>query len=738
MIPVFRTGLAAQLWLTVAAIIFVTVCHCAPAFADGDPFPLRLTKETAKFNLKGHLALYEDKTGEESFETVQEKEFHVVREAVPSLGFTHSAYWVKLILENDTSGILTVVLELPNAYLDFVDIFVTSDWAMHVERYRSGARIPWAERVLGGRHSVLYLYFAAGERKTIFARVQSQTPLRVPLVLSTVDAYRRRAIAEYLFLGLFFGALVFLIIYSLLTWSILRQRAYLYYILTVAGVGAFQLASAGLVPRVTIFSQPDALLHLFTAGIGLTFFFNIIFVSSFMDARAKYPILYRILDLFLMGAVVNVILYLVNYYIGNTFAMIFGPLLGCAVGTVVGLMWYWGESHARYLFMAHVQLPILACLHVALMVGFLPYNLVLAQSLKVAYLWQGMFFALALANRYSMMQRRFRQMLEEQVAERSAELVQANENLHSEIVERMRIEAAIERAKREWEQTFDTVPDLIALVDRHHTVLRINRAMGDRLNLHPRDAVGRSCYELCHGTDAPVPVCPLRQSLIDGQEHSAEVVETKLGGTFFVSVTPFQAENQQAQMFVHVARDITDHKIFEEQLRKLAITDSLTNVWNHRQFMHLAGRELDRVRRYGGRLAIVMIDLDHFKTINDTYGHDAGDQALKTVAETAKSALRKVDIFARYGGDEFVVGLPETGLEEALHVAERLRRNVAETPMTADGRTFHISLSIGVTVTGPDAADLTTLVKQADTALYKAKNNGRNRVEPFLQQNSTG
>ncbi len=91
MIPVFRTGLAARLWLTVAAIIFVTVCHCAPAFADGDPFPLRLTKETAKFNLKGHLALYEDKTGEESFETVQEKEFHVVREAVPSLGFTHSA-----------------------------------------------------------------------------------------------------------------------------------------------------------------------------------------------------------------------------------------------------------------------------------------------------------------------------------------------------------------------------------------------------------------------------------------------------------------------------------------------------------------------------------------------------------------------------------------------------------------------------------------------------------------------
>ena len=151
----------------------------------------------------------------------------------------------------------------------------------------------------------------------------------------------------------------FLIIYSLFAWSILRQNAYFYYILLIVGVVAFKAANNGFFPRVTIFSHPETILHLLTAGIGLTFIFNIIFVSSFMDSRTKYPILYRILRFFLIVAVINLILYFYDYYLGNAFAMIYGPILGWILVIVVGLMWYWGESHARYLFLGHILLPIL-------------------------------------------------------------------------------------------------------------------------------------------------------------------------------------------------------------------------------------------------------------------------------------------------------------------------------------------------------------------------------------------
>ncbi len=190
-------------------------------------------------------------------------------------------------------------------------------------------------------------------------------------------------------------------------------------------------------------------------------------------------------------------------------------------------------------------------------------------------------------------------------------------------------------------------------------------------------------------------------------------------------------------MFVHVARDITERKNFEEQLRKLALTDSLTNIWNRRHFMQLAGHELERAKRYGGALAIMMIDLDHFKAVNDTYGHEVGDQALKKVAEVVGAELRKVDIFARIGGDEFVIALPQTGLEQAVHVGERLRENFSGTPIASGGPSLHITVSIGITVTGQGSPELTTLLKQADTALYDAKNKGRNRVEVFLGQSPT-
>jgi diguanylate cyclase (GGDEF)-like protein len=258
--------------------------------------------------------------------------------------------------------------------------------------------------------------------------------------------------------------------------------------------------------------------------------------------------------------------------------------------------------------------------------------------------------------------------------------------------------------------------------------------MADRLGIHPGDAIGANCYEWCHGTDRPIDVCPLRDSISDGREHSAEIIEPKLGGTFIVSVSPLKTDSgEPPEMFVHVARDITERKIFEEQLQELAITDSLTRVWNRRHFMHLVERELDRAKRYGGPLAILLIDLDHFKKINDTYGHDVGDEALKRVAEVSMTTLRRVDIFARYGGEEFAVAMPQTNLEHAVRAAERLRQSVAETPMVAHGSPLFITVSIGVTVAGSLSADLSTVLKRADIALYQAKSNGRNRVEVFSQ-----
>jgi two-component system, cell cycle response regulator len=166
------------------------------------------------------------------------------------------------------------------------------------------------------------------------------------------------------------------------------------------------------------------------------------------------------------------------------------------------------------------------------------------------------------------------------------------------------------------------------------------------------------------------------------------------------------------------------------RLAALAQTDPLTQVLNRRALTDRLTSELDRARRYGHSVAVLMLDLDHFKLINDTRGHLVGDGVLRDIAEILRGAVRSADFVARYGGEEFVVVLPETSSEGAIHFAERLRERIAGTEFQAGmGNSLTLSASIGVSLfPGPRIASVDDLLAAADTALYRAKSEGRNRV----------
>jgi len=166
------------------------------------------------------------------------------------------------------------------------------------------------------------------------------------------------------------------------------------------------------------------------------------------------------------------------------------------------------------------------------------------------------------------------------------------------------------------------------------------------------------------------------------------------------------------------------------RLAALAQTDPLTQVLNRRALTDRLVSELDRARRYGHAVAVLMLDLDHFKAINDTSGHLVGDGVLKDTAEILRSAVRSADFVARYGGEEFVIVLPETSIEGAVTFAERLRDRIAGTAFAgAQGAALTLSVSIGVSLfPGPRITSVDDLLSAADTALYRAKNDGRNCV----------
>ncbi len=165
------------------------------------------------------------------------------------------------------------------------------------------------------------------------------------------------------------------------------------------------------------------------------------------------------------------------------------------------------------------------------------------------------------------------------------------------------------------------------------------------------------------------------------------------------------------------------------ELARLATTDGLTGLYNHRMFQERLEEELLRARRYDRKLFLMMIDIDHFKQFNDTYGHQTGDEVLKTVARLIKGNVRNLDFPARYGGEEFVVILPETDCKNALMVGERLRSLVEGYPFfVGDGERARITISIGISCYPNDSDDKTELIRMADEALYHAKKMGRNRV----------
>lgn len=175
--------------------------------------------------------------------------------------------------------------------------------------------------------------------------------------------------------------------------------------------------------------------------------------------------------------------------------------------------------------------------------------------------------------------------------------------------------------------------------------------------------------------------------------------------------------------------DVTDQRRMEAELRRLASTDPLTGASNRRQFMDRLAEEFERCKRYKTPMVLLSLDIDHFKRINDTYGHPAGDDILKALVEQCTATLRTTDVFGRVGGEEFLAALTQASITAGKRTAERLRTLIEQNPVDTHGETIAYTISIGLTEMTPDDQDIEAILKRADDALYLAKNKGRNRVE---------
>ena len=281
----------------------------------------------------------------------------------------------------------------------------------------------------------------------------------------------------------------------------------------------------------------------------------------------------------------------------------------------------------------------------------------------------------------------------------------------------------------------DAAADAIVTINQNGTIEHCNRAVETLFGYHCSELLGQNVKLLMTENDRDKHDEYIQRYLQTGEDSvigtGREVTGLHKDGStipIYVSLGEFEVNGERK--FTSIFHNVSDRHQLEQELRALANTDALTGANNRRSFLEVSEKEIKRARRHLHPLGLMLIDVDDFKPINDRYGHAAGDAALKALVKVCERTLRSDDMLGRLGGDEFAVLLPETDLNTALQVAERLSDEISRTVVEGVEGSIYLSLSIGVAALDlRDDMDLNRLMERADSAMYRAKGRGRGLVE---------
>lgn len=303
--------------------------------------------------------------------------------------------------------------------------------------------------------------------------------------------------------------------------------------------------------------------------------------------------------------------------------------------------------------------------------------------------------------------------------------------ISTDITERKRLESELAKQRLLLETVLNNVDAFVYIRDNQRRFLYANEKLTTMFGRPLSEVIGRTDDDLLPvGTTSNFT--ELDQQVFSSRQRQAgqEFFTTPDGRTahYWTIKVPLDLD-APAPTLIGFSTEITELHALQEELQRLSTTDVLTQLPNRRAFMDAAEREFSRANRHNLPLALLMADIDHFKRINDVHGHPAGDTVLTAIADRIRVSLRKEDLPARLGGEEFAVLLPETEATRALALAERMRQAVNGTPIAiGDGITLPVTISIGVTTLRHGDDDFANLYSRADRSLYQAKQNGRNQV----------
>ena len=524
--------------------------------------------------------------------------------------FSQSTWWLHLQLNNPQNRTEDRLLEISYAILDYVDIYVFSNHSQ-ISHFTLGDRYPYADRPIDSPFFVVPLHWSRDGRMDVYMRIKSSSAIQVPLTLWQPDTFTTQAAKTNIIQGLYYGAMLVIVVYNLLIFLALWDRSYLYYSGFVLSMPLFFAAISGQGFRYIWPDIPGWNDYALTLFLALTVIFANLFTRLFLDLKKVSPLLNYWTLIVTALAVIGLGLVLFSNYRISILYLVAVSAISAPGSMVAGVVsWRRGAETARFYCVAWALFLLGVSVLVLNKINILPNNQLTQYSVQIGSILEAVLLSFAMAERIN-----------------------------------------VERKLR-YQAQDETLT----------TTRRLNAELETRV-----------------------------------QERTDELEQ------------------------------------LNKRLRVLSNTDQLTGLYNRRYLEQKMQSEWERCKRYKHSMAMVMMDVDYFKKVNDTYGHPAGDECLRQVTAQILGCVRvQSDHVARYGGEEFCMLLPETDTEGAVVLAERIRTIVASHPIVTQDHVFNVTISLGVFAMIPNNNQhLGYMLQCVDLALYQSKENGRNLVTVF-------
>lgn len=655
-------------------------------------------------------------------------------------GFSRSAYWLRLTVRNSADQAQVRMLEIAYASLSSVQFYQVNTHGVY-QTITTGSALPFATRPYKNHNFVFPVTVPEHTEQTYYFKIQSTDALIIPLKLWTPQAFIAYERNDYIVQSIYFGIAIAMIIFNLLLFIALRNSFYLLYVSFVTFLTLTINAQNGLAHE---FLWPEAMQwadssrfagYSLSLGTVLLFMRLILSTSTFIprfDRLIKVCVaIFLLLPIVFAMSLEIIVLPVVVVFIAGLL-LILGTGLFCA----------FKQKRTAIYFTAPFALLCLGGLAVPLAaVGLLPVNGLTLNGLQIAATIEMLLLALALADRFNMIRKEKETVQLELLS--AQQLLVENLKFSALVLEERVVERS--EALKESESSYRTLversPEPIA-VYRNGIVLYVNPAAVKNIGAKSADElVGKSVLERIH-PDFHQQVVERANTKTEGG-ISAMTYEQKFikmdGAVIDVEVQSAEIMFDGECATQVALRDVTGHKAASNEIMSLAFYDALTGLPNRRLLLDRLNHALASSARSGREGALLFIDLDNFKTLNDTLGHDFGDLLLQQVAQRLTACISEGDTVARMGGDEFVVmleDLSENKVGTATYteaVAEKILVTLSQL-YQLESHKYKSTPSIGVSLFNGHALEVDELLKQADIAMYQAKKAGRNTIRFFDPQ----